>query len=128
MIRRPPRSTRTDTLFPYTTLFRSGPVPPQDQPTRPLTEARPRKTKHPIESVVIVPKIDEATAGSARRRSSVCGTTTPASLAHRLDRKSVVQGKSVSGRVDVGGSRMINTYRKTITVNRSQYMVPTRHR
>src|SRR3546814_6263944 len=26
MIRRPPRSTRTDTLFPYTTLFRSQPV------------------------------------------------------------------------------------------------------
>src|SRR3546814_16823095 len=24
MIRRPPRSTRTDTLFPYTTLFRAG--------------------------------------------------------------------------------------------------------
>src|SRR3546814_20280762 len=30
MIRLPPRSTRTDTLFPYTTLFRSpqGPIPP----------------------------------------------------------------------------------------------------
>src|SRR3546814_7849895 len=29
MIRRPPRSTRTDTLFPYTTLFRSpGPARP----------------------------------------------------------------------------------------------------
>src|SRR3546814_10927199 len=28
MIRRPPRSTRTDTLFPYTTLFRS----PDDAP------------------------------------------------------------------------------------------------
>src|SRR3546814_7324141 len=26
MIRRPPRSTRTDTLFPYTTLFRSSPT------------------------------------------------------------------------------------------------------
>src|SRR3546814_6149265 len=26
MIRRPPRSTRTDTLFPYTTLFRSQPI------------------------------------------------------------------------------------------------------
>src|SRR3546814_8361958 len=26
MIRRPPRSTRTDTLFPYTTLFRSRPT------------------------------------------------------------------------------------------------------
>src|SRR3546814_16559116 len=34
MIRRPPRSTRTDTLFPYTTLFRSykanrDPAPPE---------------------------------------------------------------------------------------------------
>src|SRR3546814_5868407 len=31
MIRRPPRSTRTDTLFPYTTLFRSARMhtPPQ---------------------------------------------------------------------------------------------------
>src|SRR3546814_3081527 len=28
MIRRPPRSTRTDTLFPYTTLFRSAVGPP----------------------------------------------------------------------------------------------------
>src|SRR3546814_20946917 len=28
MIRRPPRSTRTDTLFPYTTLFRSGGLAP----------------------------------------------------------------------------------------------------
>src|SRR3546814_10283655 len=27
MIRRPPRSTRTDTLFPYTTLSRSPPAP-----------------------------------------------------------------------------------------------------
>src|SRR3546814_15389877 len=34
MKRRPPRSTRTDTLFPYTTLFRSKegyfPLPPMD--------------------------------------------------------------------------------------------------
>src|SRR3546814_2800768 len=29
MIRRPPRSTRTDTLFPYTTLFRSSTSKPQ---------------------------------------------------------------------------------------------------
>src|SRR3546814_13777028 len=28
MFRRPPRSTRTDTLFPYTTLFRSWPRTP----------------------------------------------------------------------------------------------------
>src|SRR3546814_2135999 len=30
MIRRPPRSTRTDTLFPYTTLFRSYEALPPD--------------------------------------------------------------------------------------------------
>src|SRR3546814_1164834 len=35
MIRRPPRSTRTDTLFPYTTLFRS-PIP-GSKTVRPLT-------------------------------------------------------------------------------------------
>src|SRR3546814_5661968 len=37
MSRRPPRSTRTDTLFPYTTLFRSGiafPVPANDDASR----------------------------------------------------------------------------------------------
>src|SRR3546814_11623775 len=31
MIRRPPRSTRTDTLFPYTTLFRSGGIRTHDR-------------------------------------------------------------------------------------------------
>src|SRR3546814_16756281 len=54
MIRRPPRSTRTDTLFPYTTLFRSRGVgrmaglrdrparrhdPVLDLPTHPRTAA-----------------------------------------------------------------------------------------
>src|SRR3546814_12562435 len=40
MIRRPPSSTRTDTLFPYTTLFRSPPcsTPPS---TRSLPAASP---------------------------------------------------------------------------------------
>src|SRR3546814_17088872 len=32
MIRRPPRSTRTDTLFPYTTLFRSNLLGPKPDP------------------------------------------------------------------------------------------------
>src|SRR3546814_7056339 len=39
MIRRPPRSTRTDTLFPYTTLFRSQPR--RDRP-RPAARRSPR--------------------------------------------------------------------------------------
>src|SRR3546814_17860516 len=35
MIRRPPRSTRTDTLFPYTTLFRSECAEGREIPGRP---------------------------------------------------------------------------------------------
>src|SRR3546814_3093487 len=40
MIRRPPRSTRTDTLFPYTTLFRS--------PEGTATEQRFEKFPRPL--------------------------------------------------------------------------------
>src|SRR3546814_7144677 len=39
MIRRPPRSTRTDTLFPYTTLFRSVSI---------LTEREPHESTGPV--------------------------------------------------------------------------------
>src|SRR3546814_4663786 len=43
MIRRPPRSTRTDTLFPYTTLFRSSAraaaATPSPSPCRPASSA-----------------------------------------------------------------------------------------
>src|SRR3546814_9000693 len=46
MIRRPPRSTRTDTLFPYTTLFRSGRRPWLPHPLKrrhpPRRQPRPR--------------------------------------------------------------------------------------
>src|SRR3546814_19391345 len=38
-IRRPPRSTRTDTLFPYTTLFRSHHLA---EDVRPLAVGQPR--------------------------------------------------------------------------------------
>src|SRR3546814_4392264 len=38
MIRRPPRSTRTDTLFPYTTLFRS-------RAAREATDRKRRRTR-----------------------------------------------------------------------------------
>src|SRR3546814_21025576 len=39
MIRRPPRSTRTDTLFPYTTLFRSQPDRGPEDLLRPASSA-----------------------------------------------------------------------------------------
>src|SRR3546814_4656274 len=59
MIRRPPRSTRTDTLFPYTTLFRSGSTPqrfiatreevPQSISASPLDPVNRRSEEHTSE-------------------------------------------------------------------------------
>src|SRR3546814_19662828 len=43
MIRRPPRSTRTDTLFPYTTLFRSAAADRRNLRLFQRAEARRRK-------------------------------------------------------------------------------------
>src|SRR3546814_4963204 len=69
MIRLPPRSTRTDTLFPYTTLFRSR----EDQEA--LPEARhtelggePRRPRqHPLSSGVHRLAVRPATLAGRRR-------------------------------------------------------------
>src|SRR3546814_5255691 len=48
MIRRPPRSTRTDTLFPYTTLFRSirhNAIAQKQSQSRPLADIFRRKER-----------------------------------------------------------------------------------
>src|SRR3546814_4889105 len=45
MIRRPPRSTRTDTLFPYTTLFRSLKPNRPASASAPTAKARPPASK-----------------------------------------------------------------------------------
>src|SRR3546814_19574634 len=44
---RPPRSTRTDTLFPYTTLFRSNQAPRLRLGTAPLLRAPPTLDRQP---------------------------------------------------------------------------------
>src|SRR3546814_5356673 len=49
MIRRPPRSTRTDTLFPYTTLFRSD-LRPQQPRRRPALHHRRYLADRPVEA------------------------------------------------------------------------------
>src|SRR3546814_8617917 len=63
MIRRPPRSTRTDPLFPYTTLFRSrlraALPPPHRRPLRPEPQ--------PPAALLPVPGGDEALARQHRR-------------------------------------------------------------
>src|SRR3546814_10649938 len=66
MIRRPPRSTRTDALFPYTTLFRSRLHPTagrgRDLPGLPAEEAGDRAGRADRRG-------DERGAGAPRRRS-----------------------------------------------------------
>src|SRR3546814_18287440 len=59
MIRRPPRSTRTDTLFPYTTLFRSatgarrqGEPCPSPRPARPLRHTRSEEHTSELQSLM----------------------------------------------------------------------------
>src|SRR3546814_20238420 len=51
IIRRPPRSTRTDTLFPYTTLFRSEGEGGADGPAG-LCRQRPRRAQHQVVMLV----------------------------------------------------------------------------
>src|SRR3546814_3715552 len=60
MIRRPPRSTRTDTLFPYTTLFRS------DGAFLCTHALRPRR----VAADVIKPRRVENISGSSSRKAS----------------------------------------------------------
>src|SRR3546814_730551 len=56
MIRRPPRSTRTDTLFPYTTLFRAPLCADAAPMVRPHGRA-PRRD-HPDDGRALLPHVD----------------------------------------------------------------------
>src|SRR3546814_18650815 len=129
MIRRPPRSTRTDTLFPYTTLFRS-------RVARLIADVLRRfdddtTTRHALADEIIgvafelqmqttrVPDTETLACGAAHiARARLVGHSevapTPRNLAGQpcTPRKSVVWGKSVSVRVDHGGRRLIR--KKTI--------------
>src|SRR3546814_2336186 len=75
MIRRPPRSTRTDTLFPYTTLFRSATL-----------ESRHLSEVHVVGDA-IVPGDMPKSAFAANSQAKVCAMAVAASLtgAERFD-------------------------------------------
>src|SRR3546814_14539070 len=95
MIRRPPRSTRTDTLFPYTTLFRSA----YEVVAGPRSHDGAGRFRDPSSSFSCCPW----TPG-VRLRSHWIAVHAGFG---KVDRKSVVSGKSVSVRVDLGGRRII---------------------
>src|SRR3546814_8192800 len=68
MIRRPPRSTRTDTLFPYTTLFRSAafPIPMPHRLNDPVDRADKRQL--PIGSSETAPELPNGQPLVTRQR------------------------------------------------------------
>src|SRR3546814_12288090 len=69
MIRRPPRSTRTDTLFPYTTLFRSAQTSDDAQSD---DTGEVDCEKHPY--IIRDGKVDYGTYNGFRRYHSACHT------------------------------------------------------
>src|SRR3546814_20497927 len=121
MIRRPPRSTRTDTLFPYTTLFRSGLRDPlrRWQRHHRVGQSRHRLRGGSAERHGAAQRpLRWRDGAETREAQNARGTETqgPLSLPESgpcplsnagAARKSVVSGKSVSVRVDPGGGRII---------------------
>src|SRR3546814_10963633 len=105
MIRRPPRSTRTDTLFPYTTLFRSDGLFTWYSSTvlKIYLEA-----SFPLRCFQRLSFINIATRRCIWKYSRyTIGLHSRALSYYGIDRKSVVQGQSVSVGVDLGGRRCI---------------------
>src|SRR3546814_16296563 len=130
MIRRPPRSTLTDTLFPYTTLCRSARLRPSKTTRR--MELEPMSTTATRWSLAL-PWASDAMAACCRLVMPPSGllehqpgrllrllqrraAARRAGVGHEVGiaRKSVVAGKSVAGRVDLGGTRIIKKTKQKI--------------
>src|SRR3546814_12674539 len=105
MVRRPPRATRTDTLFPDTTLFRSDPVVVGESVAVQRVSGGDLGPVGRHVNELVQPRHVAGSIGSRACRAHALIHFNAAVA--RLDRKSVVSGKSVSVRVDLGGRRII---------------------
>src|SRR3546814_11759657 len=129
MRRRPPRSTRTDTLFPYTTLFRSHPGEAGfvfgAAEGKAREQIRRRQPEHDIGAGIDQRQPVERRHGHLAR---MCALWEVRELQHPPgaedaesrgafldeersgeDRKSFAKGKGVSVRVNLGGRRVNKT-------------------
>src|SRR3546814_20998187 len=116
MIRRPPRSTRTDTLFPYTTLFRSlgqaaglaGIGIADDLDGLDQLRSAPRCLEREcIEESRAEPPQRRIATSRRDKRIFARQLGQPRRLQWPEDRNSVEQGKRVSVRVHLGGGRIL---------------------
>src|SRR3546814_16897762 len=76
MIRRPPRSTRTDTLFPYTTLFRSPAVTTKmsrsgDLDLPAMRESLERLIANGVSGAIVLPMLGENASLTLAEREAV---------------------------------------------------------
>src|SRR3546814_21105355 len=114
MIRRPPRSTRTDTLFPYTTLFRSdrgwlgkhrrgglGTVPPDA-----------RCGQRPQENL-----------GRALEADEFAGSVQPGTgnLSEGLDRETALYGLGARGIIGPSGANTSHATRRNPQIGRASW-------
>src|SRR3546814_19638955 len=122
MIRRPPRSTLTATLVPYTTLFRSSRTGAADASARSV-HGRPALCRAPCSAAETcrggrggncLPRGLARHDRRSRRRVRVVTRPVRTAVARLvgIDRKSVVEGKSVSVSVDLGGRRNLKKKKK----------------
>src|SRR3546814_11581535 len=124
MIRRPPRSTRTDTRFPYTTRFRSTKADHIRHRVGAAGMKRDDMVRLEVDRAVRPDEPERiaifAASGCAQKRGAP-----PARIADidkagvfalspitGIDRKSVVYGKGVSVRLDLGGRRILKKKKK----------------
>src|SRR3546814_15483331 len=123
MIRRPTRSTRTDTLFPYTTLFRSNPnYPPLAIGRGDIRSDKPIGVKGSVSSQFLTALLMAAPIHASRASADVTievdgeliskpyisiTLNLMARFGVQVDRKRVVLGQSVSVRVDLGGRSIL---------------------
>src|SRR3546814_16230163 len=124
MIRGPPRSTRTDTLFPYTTLFRSldngwwcsrvnaGIINARHGVRDQSTASAKHAAIEPTRAIRITGRLGAALTVMVEPAQA------HSKVAAGPDRKRVVDGQRVAVRRDLGGHRNIKKTKKKQTIDR----------
>src|SRR3546814_9202495 len=90
MIRRPPRSTRTDTLFPYTTLFRSDRAQLPEQ-CRGHADRQVADPRHPQARTLIMTTAFDSTLASLGIGRTNAGSSPARSEEHTSELQSLMR-------------------------------------
>src|SRR3546814_17049410 len=114
MIRRPPRSTRTDTLFPYTTLFRSEDLPGRELGHVFMVSAHPADSGGGGVPPLLVQQ--ECLDDQIERRLLPCRIGEPTVLGQRFDRgcsSTLVKARSIERRLGTACVSTLGTWWST---------------